>query len=367
MVVRKAQFTGPLNSPGRLAASLVLALALAACTTLPGRQSFSMPGIDESDGPSQVWPPQPAVPRYAFIGHIRGESNRRQEPLQRSGLERIMAAIVGLDSKQSDTLDLVRPQQVVSDNNGRIFVTDPGLQSIFVFDENLGEFEIWNERSLDIALPSPIGIAFAENFLWVTDSELALIYQLNLEGKVVNRFGQDWLQRPTGISYDADRRRFYVSDTAAGDIKLFDSRGEWIETWGAAGSGEGQFNRPTYLYYRDSQIYVVDSLNARVQILDAQGRFVQTVGQRGLYVGYFSRPKGIALDSDGNIYVSESYYDHLLIYNSRGELLMSVGGSGAGDGQFLQPTGLWVDDRDRVYVSDMLNSRISMFQYLGNN
>lgn len=367
MVVAKAQFTGSLNTPGRIAASLVLSIAMAACSTLPARQSFIMPGIEESDGPSQVWPPLPAVPRYAFIGHIRGESNRQQEAPQRSGFQSFLAAIVGLDSEQADTLDLVRPQQVVSDNNGRIFVTDPGLQSIFVFDENLGEFEVWNERSLDIALPSPIGIAFAENSLWVTDSELALVYQLNLEGEVVNQFGQDWLQRPTGISYDADRRVLYVSDTAAGDIKLFDSRGELIETWGAAGTGEGQFNRPTYLYYRDGQIYVVDSLNARVQILDAQGRFVQTVGQRGLYVGNFSRPKGIALDSDGNIYVSESYYDYLLIYNSRGELLMSVGGSGAGDGQFSQPTGLWVDDHDRVYVSDMLNSRISMFQYLGSN
>jgi streptogramin lyase len=46
---------------------------------------------------------------------------------------------------------------------------------------------------------------------------------------------------------------------------------------------------------------------------------------------------------------------------------MSIGGSGPAPGQFSQPTGLWVDDRDRVYVSDMLNSRVSMFQYLGNN
>ena len=94
---------------------------------------------------------------------------------------------------------------------------------------------------------------------------------------------------------------------------------------------------------------------------------MQSVGQRGLYVGNFSRPKGIALDSDGNIYVSESYYDHVLIYNPQGNLLMSIGGSGSAPGRFAQPTGIWVDDRDRVYVSDMLNSRVSMFQYFGNN
>ena len=351
----------------RAPAIAVLLMLLSACSTVSDQHSFVMPGIDQDNGPSQVWPALPAVPRYAFIGHLQGESNRSAETPQRGAWARLFAAVAGLDAKKRESLDLVRPQQVVADDKGRIYVTDPGLQSIFVFDENLGEFSVWNERSLDIALPSPIGITVAENSLWVTDSELALVYQLNAAGEVLNSFSHDSLKRPTGISFDAQRRRFFVSDTEAGDIKLFDPDGRWLETWGAAGSSEGQFNRPTYLYYRDDRLYVTDSLNARIQILDASGNFVRTVGRRGLYVGNFSRPKGIALDSDGNIYVSESYYDHLLVYNSNGELLMSIGGSGSEAGRFMQPTGLWVDGRDRVFVSDMLNSRVSMFQYLGNN
>lgn len=353
--------------PRRYGAGIILAILVSACSTVSDRHSFAMPGIEEGNGPAQVWPSLPAVPRYAFIGHLQGESNRNAEAPRRGAWARFFAAIAGLDAKQPETLDLLRPQQVVADGNGRIYVTDPGLQSIFVFDEKLGQFSVWNERSLDIALPSPIGLAVAENSLWVTDSELALVYQLNAGGEVLNSFGNDRLERPTGISFDADRRRFYISDTAAGDIKLFDPDGRLLETWGAAGNGAGQFNRPTYLYYRDDRLYVADSLNARIQVLDADGRLVRTVGQRGLYVGNFSRPKGIALDSDGNIYVSESYYDHLLVYNNDGELLMSIGGSGSEAGQFSQPTGLWVDDRDRVFVSDMLNSRVSMFQYLGGN
>ena len=351
----------------RALAAMALLMFVSACSTVSRQHSFAMPGIDEDNGPSQVWPAMPAVPRYAFIGHLHGESNRSAGTPQRGAWARFFAAVAGLDAKQKDTLDLVRPQQVVADDKGRIYVADPGLQSIFVFDELLGEFSVWNERSLDIALPSPIGIAVAEDSVWVTDSELALVYQLTPGGEVVKSFGHGELSRPTGISYDAQRRRFFISDTAAGDIKLFDADGRWLETWGAAGDGEAQFNRPTYLYFRDDRLYVADSLNARVQILDASGRFLRTVGRRGLYVGNFSRPKGVALDSDGNIYVSESYYDHLLVYNGDGELLMSIGGSGSEAGRFSQPTGLWVDGRDRVFVSDMLNSRVSMFQYLGNN
>jgi DNA-binding beta-propeller fold protein YncE len=354
--------------PWLFAAMIVFLVAsLSSCSTVSIQHPFKMPSIEDGSQQAVVWPAPPAVPRYAFIGHIYGESNVRDKIQNRGSLARFWAAIAGLDAKKRSFLDVVRPQQVTTDNSGKIYVTDPGLQSIFVFDEILQEFAVWNERSLNFSLPSPIGIVHAENSVWVTDSELGLVYRLSLNGDVINSFGRDVLKRPTGISFDPQGGRFFISDTSAGDVKLFNTRGELIDTWGSAGSDAGQFNHPTYLVYRQNRLYVVDSLNARIQIFDQQGQFIRVVGQRGLYVGNFSRPKGIALDSDGNVYVSESYYDYLLIYNPQGELLMSIGGSGPSTGQFSQPTGLWVDDRDRVFVSDMLNGRISMFQYLGSN
>lgn len=342
-------------------------ILLAGCATVPDQHSFSMPYINETNPGNRMWPSLPEVPRYAFIGHLYGESNTNGEPTNEGAFSRLFAAIVGLGAKNYSPLDLVRPQQVSSDNNGRIFVADPGRASIFVFDETLSEFDVWNETSLGTPLLSPIGITYAENSLWVTDSELSLVYQFSNDGEVINTFGLDVLKRPTGITYDFDGRRLLVSDTAESNIKLFDVSGKLIDVWGVFGTGGGELNRPTYLVYRQSNLYVTDSLNARIQVFDEFGQFLQTIGQRGLYVGNFSRPKGVALDSDGNIYVSESYYDHVLIYNRQGELLMSIGGSGTAPGQFAQPTGLWVDNKDRVFVSDMLNSRVSIFQYLGNN
>ena len=344
----------------------VLLFALTSCATMSNQHRFKMPGVAADGETVRVWPEEPAVPRYAFIGHLVGESNRVDAP-RRGAMARLLAAIVGLDAQQEDALDLLRPQQVITDNLGKIYITDPGMQSLFVFDEVLGEFTVWDERSLNVAMPSPIGVAYAEGSIWVTDSELARVYRLSPEGELIGSFTHENLRRPTGIAWDPEQRIIYVSDTATSDIKLFDIRGELLGTWGAAGTGEGQFNRPTYLVYREGRLYVADSLNARVQVLDRQGRFVHSIGKRGLYVGNFSRPKGIALDSDGNIYVAESYYDHVLIYNPEGNLLMSIGGPGRAPGQFFQPTGVWVDDRDRLYVSDMLNGRVSMFQYLGNN
>ena len=337
------------------------------CSVGSNKHLFQMPKLNADYQDTLLWPAPPEVPRYAFIGHIYGESNGADIDTNRSTMSSFFAALAGIDENPEALINLVQPQQITSDNNGRIYVADTGRQSVFVFDEKLGEFFIWDESSLSIPFLSPVGIMHAENSIWVTDSELSLVYQLNHNGELINTIGRGVLNRPTGITYDADGKRLFVADTADSKIKIFNTAGDLIDEWGSIGTREGEFNRPTFIVYRHGKLFVADSLNARIQVFDDLGNNVKTLGQRGLYVGDFSRPKGVALDSDGNLYVTESYYDYVLIYNGQGDLLMSLGGSGFSSGQFAQPTGIWVDINDRVFVSDMLNSRISVFQYLGED
>jgi DNA-binding beta-propeller fold protein YncE len=353
--------------PDRYLLTLCLLMLLSACGIAPPKHAFEMPGIKPGDARGMVWPASPEVPRYAFIGHLYGESNTAKVDPERGAFSNFMAALVGLDGKQSDAIDLVQPQQVCSDGQGRVYAADSGRQAVFVFDEELGEFFIWNESSLNIPFLSPVGVAYVVDSVWVTDSELSLVYRLTRQGDLIDTLGKGVVVRPTGISYDPDGKRVFISDTGDNNIKVFDLDGTLMEVWGSTGPGDGELNRPTFIAYRDDRLYVSDSLNARVQVFDALGDYRGTFGQRGLYIGNLARPKGIALDSDRNVYVSESYYDYVVIYNESGELLMSLGGSGLEPGQFSQPTGVWVDDKDRVFVSDMLNRRISMFQYLGGN
>lgn len=316
----------------------------------------------------KMWPAPPNVPRYFYIGDLTGESNIfKDRKDKRSAMSRFFSALVGLNSKSIPKVDLLRPQHGAVDNKGRIYVTDPGQNSVFVFDETTSEFFIWNEKDLGIPFKSPIGVAIAEDTLLVTDSELGVVFVFNEQGKLLRRLGETVLNRPTGIAYDASRQQILVSDTDDNNIKIFNRQGDLIETLGATGTDPGQFNHPTFIQYANDRLYITDSLNARVQIINRVDNQIKIIGERGLYVGNFSRPKGIAVDSDGNLYVTESYYDHLLIFNPGGDLLLSIGGSGQKSGQFSQPTGVWIDHKDRLFVSDMLNSRISIFQYLGGN
>ena len=337
------------------------------CSVVSNEHVFRMPQLDIDGKSVVVWPKPPDVPRYAFIGHIYGESNSIEPGSIKAPMERFLAALVGLQEEVESLINLVQPQQIATDNNGRIFVTDSARQAVFVFDEKLSRFSVWDEATTSIPFLSPVGIAVANDSIWVTDSELSLVYQIKQNGELLKSFGRDVLNRPTGIAYDAVRQRLFVADTADSKIRIFNTEGKLIDEWGSFGPRDGQFNRPTFLAYRGGRLYVADSLNARIQVFDSLGNRVQSLGHRGLYVGDFSRPKGVAIDSDGNLYVAESYYDHVLVYNDRGDLLMSLGGSGVAAGKFMQPTGIWVDPGNRLFVSDMLNSRISIFQYLGGD
>ena len=352
-----------------VAVSLMVSL-LNACTVTPDKLLFSMPSTSTKAPESiLVWPSPPETPRYSYLGDLRGESNKLPGDSKKQGskMSRFLSALVGLGSETIPLTDILRPQHGVAAPDGKIYVADPGRQAVFIFDETASEFHLWNEQELGIPFSSPIGIALTENTVLVTDSEQGVVFELDLQGQLINTLGSGQLQRPTGIAYDPEQKHIFVSDTEDNSIKLLSRRGELIKVIGGSGTDPGQFNRPTYLQYINHKLYVSDSLNARIQILNELDDSIQVIGKRGLYIGNFSRPKGVAVDSDGNIYVTESYYDHLLIYNAEGEFLMAIGGSGSQPGQFSQPTGIWIDSHDRLFVSDMLNSRISIFQYLGDN
>lgn len=333
---------------------------VSACSITPENEySFRFP---VSDGQS-VWPAPPERTRFEYIGDLTGEDG--YELTQSKGFQLMAEIIAGVGLEPDAKVGLVRPQSGMVDALGRIYVTDVGAGAVFVFDPVTNIFRVWDEYNRGQSFTQPIGIAQGrEGHILVADAEEAAIIELDLDGQLIARYGDDLLQRPTGIARDPVLGRVFVADTHADDIKVFSDSGELLDTWGYSGERPGEFNSPVHLWFSDRRLYVTDTLNARIQALDEQGQAVLTVGKRGLWIGNFVRPKGITLDSDGNLYVIESYYDHLLVFDKEGEFLLPIGGAGQSAGKFFLPAGVWSDRDNRIYVADMMNGRVSIFQYL---
>lgn len=347
---------------------LILAASTAGCATSKEPRVLR---LDLEQGQKAiVWPQPPDVPRYAYVGSLVGEANfQRPGAENRRGVRGFLRWLAGIDGGQRTPLVLQRPQAGAVDEQGRVYVSDTSRAAVFVFDQGAGELYVWDKAVGAQNFISPAGVApVGDGSVLVCDSELGFVSRLDGKGNPVGVIGKGELLRPTGIAYDATRKRIYVADTYAHAIKVFDQNGALLRSLGRRGEAEGEFNYPTHLALASGQLYVTDTMNNRVQVFATESdSYTRQLGARGLYVGNFVRPKGVAVDSEGNTYVVESYYDSLLVFSGGGEFLMPLGGTGEEVGRFYLPAGVWIDQRDRVFVADMFNGRVVVLQFLGSD
>ncbi len=348
---------------GRLAVIFIV-MFVTGCAQIPTVFNYQSAPVDQE---AQVWPDAPEQARYRYVGQLTGEENfsRVGDETKNWGFK-ALRWLVGLVGYSPAPVILQRPQAVVVDSNGRIYVSDVSRGAVYVFDKQQAAFHVWEYAGLETRFELPIGMAIgAAGELYVADASLKVVAKLDSQGSPLAYIGLGELEHPTGLAADIAKKLLYVADRGSNSIKVFNFAGEKQFEFGTFGEQEAQLNGPTYLFLHNEQLYVTDTLNSRIQIFSGQGEYIRSFGRRGLYLGDLPRPKGVAVDRDGNIYVVESYYDYLLVFNRQGELLLPIGGTGYGIGQFYLPSGVWVEN-NYVYVADTFNGRVMIFEYLGD-
>ncbi|MEE9230559.1 MAG: 6-bladed beta-propeller [Acidobacteriota bacterium] len=304
-----------------------------------------------------VWPEPPAQPRIRFLESITTPPGAGA---RKTYLRRLAGAFFGRSVDR-----LIRPVGLAG-RDGMLLLADAGGQTVYLF--NLATNSSQKITSAAGAqLVSPIGVALGDNRIYVSDSHLGRVLLYDLRGRFLGSMGERELERPTGLAVDRRAGRLYVADTTAHRIAVYDMEGQLQRFIGARGTGDGEFNFPTYvLVDEEGFLHVVDSLNYRIQTFDRSGRFASKFGHQGDGSGHFASPKGISMDSQGHLYVVDALFDTVQVFDQRGALLLTFGERGGGAGQFWLPTGLHIDDKDRIYVADSFNQRIQVFQFLGN-
>jgi DNA-binding beta-propeller fold protein YncE len=324
-------------------------ISVAGCATLSSTESVS-----ETQKGEYIWPKPPAPSRIKWLSQW---SNRNDFGKQ----SKVLEFLVGKERVES----LHRPSGIVSDSAGNIFVADPEMHMVFLFD--------MERRTLNFlgmgTFKSPVGLAIdnKQGVLYVSDSGINKVFGVNKRtGDVVITIGSSSeFKQPSGMVFDEEKGRLYISDTQNHMIKVYDRQGRQIFTIGKRGADDGELNFPSYLALdKSGRLYVVDSFNFRIQVFDSEGKFLNKFGQLGTTTGSFSRPTGIGLDSEGHIYVVDSAFNNFQIFDTNGKLLLWIGNAGTKPGEFYMPLGMYIDNTDKIYIADTFNRRVQVFQYL---
>ncbi len=310
---------------------------------------------------SLVWPQPPEQARIKFEKSI---TKAEDLEIKKGFFSKIWDFFAGGEEKI-----LVKPFGIHVDE-GKIFVTDPGLATLFIFDTDNNKMRTIQGYKSEKFI-SPIDVATdGKGNIYVTDSVRKAVFIFNNRGIALRKIGKkNGLQRPTGIAVDKERQILYVSDTLASEIKRYSLKeNKELKPIGSKGSGEGELNRPTFITLdNEGKLYICDSMNYRIKIFDRGGKLLSSFGSLGNTIGSFSSPRGIAVDKDGNIYVTDTLFNAVQIFDPQGNLLLVFGSKGSGPGEFFGPEDIAISKDGKAFVTDSYNMRVEAFDILSYN
>ena len=125
-----------------------------------------------------------------------------------------------------------------------------------------------------------------------------------------------------------------VSDTdeiaVTEEVKIFDSSGNYLRTFGRHGSNQGEFDCPHGICYdRSRNIFIAETGNHRIQMFSGEGRCIGMFGGKGSLDSQLSNPWGLSLDANGNIIVADSGNKLIKIFSTDGKFVRKIGGPGS--------------------------------------
>ena len=337
---------------------LAFVLSVAGCATV---QEPPQPPIDTS---KLVWPPPPDEAKVKFVTLYRGGSDLEGG---QSFLRFLGEDVEG---------NFRRPHGIVADRKGNIFVSDTELLIVYKLDfEKKRSTTIGESGTQQVRIPMGLAIDNDRGYLFIADlfSKTVMVYDKDT-GSFKFAIGQaaDTFKRPVSIALNTKTQMVYVADTKLHMVKVFDYSGKFLFS---IGKGERSleddgFNVPSSVAIspKDGKLYVSDMFNRYIKVFTSDGKFVKKIGQGvGTGFGFFSKLIGVALDSEGHLYGLDVDFGNFQIFDEESnQLLTYVSKSGKNPGDLLLPTTIFIDEKDRIYVTDTFNFRVQVFQYLGS-
>ena len=235
-------------------------------------------------------------------------------------------------------------------SNMKYFVITIVLLALLTSCQQDGKPMEWvYQKTIKLDGVNPIGLAIANEKLWLSDGDHNRLVQIDENGNIEKTL--DSLDRPMHI--DALGETLFIPQYGNDKVETYDSKGrfelhlndsldapagvavyqnekavvdfynnrilygngaEWFSI-GKEGKKEGEFYYPTDVQITDSLIWVADAYNNRVQAFDKSGKYVKMLGQEQK----MNAATGIFI-SESEVLVTDFENDRILVFDHDGNL-----------------------------------------------
>ncbi|MGD9713093.1 MAG: NHL repeat-containing protein [Thermomicrobiales bacterium] len=180
------------------------------------------------------------------------------------------------------------------------------------------------------------------------------------------------LLQPDGVAVAPDGS-IAVSNTKRNHILVLSSEGEFVEVWGEAGTGPGQFMFSDTFgsfigdldFDADGNCYVFDAFNFRVQKFSPEHELILEITGETDDVPFDGNVGG-CVDRVGQRLFVTDFSDQVRVFGLDGSFLLKFGSNGIEDGQFFWPFDVAVAGDGSIYVGELKGKRAQKFDGEGN-
>jgi DNA-binding beta-propeller fold protein YncE len=256
---------------------------------------------------------------------------------------------------------------VAFNSAGHIFVFNRGASPLVEFDQHGTFVRVLGEGRY--TRPHGMRIDRQDN-IWTTDVAGHTVTKMSPRGDVLLTLGVkgqagNWdepknahlLNEPTDLAISPSGDFYVVEGHGRGEGRVlkFDKGGALIKSWGANGTGPGQFNQPHSIAIdAKGLVYVADRENRRVQVFDADGKYLKEWKFAGL-------PCGLFVNRDGQLYLTSGFAGQILKLDSNGKAIAAMGQPGKALGEFGEAHYMAIASNGDIYVADTINAVLHKF------
>lgn len=301
-------------------------------------------------------PPAPA-PAAPSAAPATSPAPASSEPAPLARVSPTVAATFQRFLTGSDADRWVSPHGVAVDQQGTVYVADPGAHVVHRLDVQGGALSPLTIDAQSQAQPWDLAI-MQDGSLLVDDAEAGVLYKVP-SGQPPAPLGTLHFGKPRGISVGSDGA-VLVAETAGNRIVIVSPDGQRL---GQINAGQGS---PPVL---DQPTGVAQLTDGGLVVAEPNAQRLEKVSSNGDYLGAWTFPKSdtfnaphLAALPDG-VAVTDPIDHQVLVLDLAMQVVGVVGASGSGDGQFATPTGVAAGpDGGTLYVVDSGLDRVAVFK-----